>query len=211
MEVISQDLKFSEYNHALYVKDRTINIIEKEMICLMITNKDTLTKNNIQFDDIETKKINEKTLISYKEFKIFYADGNSTSFIIYTNKELEKTLKNFKKFTQSIKPLIYDSFIGQSPLLFNSDNYCYIKKEQIKKTTLKNAHADLGDQHYINAQNSPLIIERDTEGSINFKVLELDIETTKLKLNIYLQKTLEYNQLHAPGLISIKQKIKKML
>ncbi len=211
MEITAQELKFSEYNHALYIKNKTIEVQESDIICLMITQKDNVTQNNINLKDVETKTVNGKTGIGYKDFKIFYENGKYVNFTIYSHDELEKTMKKFRKITNSIKPLVFDNFLEESPLVLNSDNYCYISKENVKQATLKNGHKDLGNQYYNESDIPLLIANQEVEGCINFKILELDIGNRKIKLNMYMKKTLEYNEINAPGLISVKQKIKRML
>lgn len=211
MEIIVQELSFSEYNHALYIKNKTIEINDSDIACLMITQKDNITKNSTNLGSVEVKKVNNKNCIAYKDFKVFYKDGKYINFAIYEDKELEKVMKKFRKITNNIKPLLFDNFIEESPLLFNSENYCYVEKENIKKVILKNGHKDLGNEFYKETEIPNLILNQEVEGCINFKILELDLGFRKIKLNMYLQKTLEHNEVYAPGLITVKQKIKKML
>lgn len=211
MEIMSQSLALSEYNNALYIKNNIIAVDENSIICLMITNKNTITKNNIQSDDIDVKKFQDKKIIPYKDFKVFFDNGEKLNFSIFNNEELAQTLKKFKKFTQSVKPLLYDNFLESSPLIINSDNYCYIKKQYIEKVIVRNGRKDLGNEYYVNAEKSSLIVSQEVEGCINFKILEIDLGLNKVKMNMYLEKTLQYNEFHTPGLISVKQKIKKML
>lgn len=214
MKITSQELKFSEYNDALYLNNKNIVFDESNIVCVMITKKDNVTKNDINFTNVEGKQLSAdktKKVISYKDFKIFFNDGSYTNFTVYDNNELENTLKKMRKLTNSIKPILFDNFLEQSPLVFNNDNYCYVKKEFVEKTTIRQGHINLGDEFFVENNNQPLILKQLTPGQFNFNILELDIGIRKIKLNMYTQNTLEHNQLYAPGLISIKQKIKKML
>lgn len=211
MDITIQELKISESNNSLYLKNKKILINEEDIICLMITDKDTITKNQTNLEDVNHRDFKGKNLIPYKEFKIFLKDRDYICFNIYTNYELEQSLKKFKKITQNLKPLLYDNFLEESPLIFNSNNYCYVKKEYIQRANIRNGHKDLGNEYYQESEIQYLNTPQEMEGCINFKILELDLGIRKIKLNMYLQKTLEHNEINAPGLISIKQKIKKML
>lgn len=214
MKIIAQELKFSEYNHALYLQNKVVEFDENNIVCVLIGKKDNITKNDINFSNVECKTLsadNTKKVITYKDFKIFFIDGSYTNFTVYDNEELDNTLKKMKKITNNIKPILFDNFLEQSPLIFNNDNYCYVKKEYIEKTSIRQGHMNLGDQFFLEDENNQLILNQEHNAQINFNILELDLGTRKVKLNMYMQKTLEHNQLYAPGLISIKQKIKKML
>lgn len=211
MKINNQELKFSEYNGNLFVKTKELEIDESQIICLIISEKDTITKNTFNFNDVKVSQVNKKNAINYKDFKVFFADGKYKQFTIYEEKELDIVMKAFRKFTNNIKPLLFDNFLEESPLVFNSENYCYVKKELIEKTTLRNGHKDLGDEFYSEKEIPSLILKQEVEGCINFKILELDLGIRKIKLNMYTQRTLEYNEMNAPGLISVKQKIKKLL
>lgn len=211
MNITGQELKFSEYNHSLFLKNKQIEFDESNLICLVITQKETITKNTLNMNNVEIKKNKEKSIISYKDFKLFLSDGSHINFTIYDNNELDDVMKKLKKFTNVNKPIMFDNFLGQSPLVFNSENYCYIKKECIKKTTIKNGHKDLKDEIYSEKDIPYLILPQEIEGYIEFKILELDLGVKKIKLNMYMKKTLQYNEMNAPGLISVKEKIKKML
>lgn len=211
MKITTQELKFSEYNHSLFLKNIDIDFDENNVICLLIAQKDNVTKNTINFDNVEIKKIKDKSIISYKDFKLFFNDGKYINFTIYDNNELNHAIKKLKKLTNMTKPIIFDNFLEHSPLVFNSENYCYVSKEMIEKTTIRNGHKDLGKETYAENNIPSLILPQEVEGCINFKILELDLGIRKIKLNMYMKKTLEYNEINVPGLISVKQKIKRML
>lgn len=211
MKITTQELKFSEYNHSLFLKNKEIEFDESSVICLLITQKDNVTKNTVSFDNVDIKKIKDKLIISYKDFRLFFNDGKYINFTIYDNNELNHVMKKFKKLTNVTRPIMFDNFLEHSPLVFNSENYCYISKEMIEKTAIRNGHKDLGDETYAESNIPDLILAQEVEGCINFKILELDLGIRKIKLNMYMKKTLEYNEINAPGLISVKQKIKRML
>lgn len=211
MKINAQELKFSAYSQNLYLQNKNIDFDENNVIALVITHKNNITQNDANFENVEQKETNNKKTIFFKEFKVFFNDGEYTKFTVYDSTEIENTLRKFRKITNYIKPLMFDNFLEQSPLIINSDNYCYVKKENIEKTTVRNGHKDLGGQFYALSNAPSLILPQELQGQINFNILELDLGKRKIKLNMYIKKTLEHNQLYAPGLISIRQKIKKML
>jgi len=211
MNINTQELEWSSYNHQIHIINKKVQIDESNILCLMITQKDHVTKNYFEHQDIEISYLNDKTCIPYKEFKVFMSDGSYKKFNIYENKLLDNVMKDFKSIIKSTKPLIFDNFLGDAVLSFNNDNYCYVDKSKIIKSIIRNGHKDLGDAIYEESKIDELICKQNVEGCIDFKILELDLGVRKVKLNMYQKKTLQHNEMYVPGLLTVKQIIKRML
>lgn len=211
MKIKAQELEWSSYNHQMHIVNKNIEIDESNILCLMITQKDHATKNHFEHQNVEISYINNKTIIPYKEFKVFMNDGSYKKFNVYENNLLDNLMKDFKFIIKSSKPLIFDNFLGDGVLSFNNDNYCYVDKSKILNSVIRNGHKDLGNAIYEESKIDELICKQEIEGCINFKILELDLGIRKVKLNMYQKKTLEHNEMYAPGLLTVKQMIKRML
>lgn len=211
MKINVQELEWSGYNKKINILRKNIEIDEKKILCLMLTKKDHVTKNDFTHDDIDVSYQNNKTIIYYKEIKVFMNDGSYKKFNIYENKSLDIFMKEFRNFIKADTPLIFDNFLGDSVLSFNNDNYCYLDRSKIIKSVIRNGHKDLGEAIYEESKISDLVCEQKVEGCIDFKILELDLGVRKIKLNMYQSKTLQHNEIYAPGLLTVKQMIKRML
>lgn len=210
MKVTTQNLKFSKYDLSVFLENKEEEFEESNIICLLIKQKNTITKNKIVIDNVEIKQTDDKYVIFFKEFQLLLKNGNFIIFTIYDNNELNNIMKKMKIFTNLNKPIIFDNFLEESPLFFNSENYCYVKKELIKTSKIRKGQKDLGDNFY-NEQDNDLLILPQTDNLFHFNILELNFGLKKIKLNMFLKKTLEYNEMHVPNLITYKQKIKRML